>query len=463
MAIESAKPVIFISHKHSDRKIAETIAQFIKNKSAGNARVHLSSSPDFEGPRLGQPINSELRRALGESDLVILVYTDDREDWSWCMWECGVAVDPREEHVTAVVVVQCTADVPKPFADQLRVDARDLDSVQGFVKELLSTTYFFDHRDEPMTGFSPEGREVGDFAAELHGALADVLPTGIGSERSTPTSPFLRVRLSSQAADEIKSNYLAGKREPNEKIVESGALIVEEEGAGALFGMQLGPSSTLGEVLADWQMEDINSGQKPRWFVSLTDQIEAALAGKMRPVPWAVYKAVKGQSDVPFVAGSLQVADGVEFDVYMVPISPRPVPVRERMLPIEQTYYKNAAREPLQEILLASLVKEMGAQEVTRLPILDGKKAKSIVHRATINEYLADRAINEGSVEECTLADLLADDADALDNSYVAVPPDATIEEAMALMNGEASAQDVFVIEDGLVVGWITNIMFIEG
>jgi len=462
MAIESAKPVVFISHKHSDRQIAETIAQFVKNKSAGNARVHLSSSPDFEGPRFGQPINSELTRALGESDLVILVYTDDREDWSWCMWECGVAVDPTEKHVTAVVVVQCTEDVPKPFAYQLRVDARVLDSVQGFVKALLSTTQFFAHRDEPMTGFAPEGKEVRDFAAELHGALADVIPTGNAANQSTPTSPFLRVRLSSQAAEEIKSNYLAGTGEPNEKIVESG-LIVEEEGAGALFGMLLGPSSTLGDVLADWQTEEGNSGQEARWFVSLTDQIEAALAGKMRPVTWAAYRAVKGQTDVPFVAGSLQRADGVEFDVYMVPISPRPVPVRERMLPIEQTYYKNAAVEPLQEILLASLVKEMGKQNVTRLPILDGKSAMSIVHRATINEYLADRAINAGSVEKCTLADLLAEDADALNKSYVAVPPDATIDEALAALNGEAGAQDVFVIEDGLVVGWITNVMFIEG
>ena len=73
-----------------------------------------------------------------------------------------------------------------------------------------------------------------------------------------------------------------------------------------------------------------------------------------------------------------RLADGGEFEVYMVPISPRPVPVRERMLPIEQTYYKNAAKEPLEEILLASLVKEMGTRDVTRLPILDGKAARSI-------------------------------------------------------------------------------------
>ena len=52
------------------------------------------------------------------------------------------------------------------FADQLRVDARDIDSVQAFVKALLSTTYFFARRDEPMTEFAPEGSEVRDFAAE---------------------------------------------------------------------------------------------------------------------------------------------------------------------------------------------------------------------------------------------------------------------------------------------------------
>jgi hypothetical protein len=218
----------------------------------------------------------------------------------------------------------------------------------------------------------------------------------------------------------------------------------------------------LGDVLADWRREDVNSGQEARWFEALTDQIEAALVGRLRPVKWAAYQAVKGQADVPFVAGSRQVADGVEFDVYMVPISPRPIPVRERMLPIEQTYYKNAAKEALQEVLLASLVKEMGTRDVTRLPILDGKSAKSIVHRATINEYLADREITVGTVEGLTLADLLADNADALDNSYVEVSPDATMEEARDAMSAQPGCQDVFVTENGAVIGWLTNVMFIE-
>lgn len=84
------------------------------------------------------------------------------------------------------------------------------------------------------------------------------------------------------------------------------------------------------------------------------------------------------------------------------------------------------------------------------------------MHRATINEYLADRAINAGTIEGLTLADLLADNAETLDHSYVEVPPDATIEEAMDAMSGREGCQDVFVTVSGVVVGWITNVMFID-
>ena len=40
-----ADPLVFISHKHSDRDIAETIARFVREKTGGRVRVHLSSSP----------------------------------------------------------------------------------------------------------------------------------------------------------------------------------------------------------------------------------------------------------------------------------------------------------------------------------------------------------------------------------------------------------------------------------
>ena len=98
----STEPLVFISHKHSDQRIAETIARFLRTRSGGQFRVHLSSSPNFEGPRLGQPLNNELKRALAAAETVILVFTTDTEDWSYCMRECGVATDPRDEHPTSI-------------------------------------------------------------------------------------------------------------------------------------------------------------------------------------------------------------------------------------------------------------------------------------------------------------------------------------------------------------------------
>ena len=458
----STEPMVFVSHKHSDREIAETIARFVKTRSAGKVRVHLSSSPDFEGPRFGQPLNTELKRALAKTELVILVYTTDSEDWSYCMWECGVAVDPNDEFPTSVVVVQCTADEPKPFGDQLRVDARDLDSVHAFVKSLLTSTDFFMQQDAPITGFAPEESDLREFATELHAKLADVLPSGAGADRSTPTAPYLRVRLDDHAAEALRTAYLAGEEEQCLKILESEAVIAEEVGASTLFGMRLGPESTLGDVLAGWRDGD-TTGQEARWFSALAEQIEAALVGKLRTAKWAPYQTTKGRADVPYVAASRRIATGVEFDVYMVPIAPRPVPVKERMLSMDHVYYKDSSAEPLEKILLAALVREMNDRKATRLPILDGQAPRTIVHKATINEFLANRAVETGTVEGLTLTDLLDEHIEALKGSYVEVPPDATIEDAMVAMNAVPGCQDVYVTQDGAVIGWLTNVMFIQG
>ena len=45
--------LIFISHKQRDHDIAVVLANFIKNKSQGQTKGHLSFEPDFEGPRIG--------------------------------------------------------------------------------------------------------------------------------------------------------------------------------------------------------------------------------------------------------------------------------------------------------------------------------------------------------------------------------------------------------------------------
>lgn len=454
-------PLVFISHKHSDRDIAETIARFVRTSSAGKVRVHLSSSPNFEGPRLGQPLNTELKHALAEAEAVVLVFTSETEDWSYCMWECGVATNPRDERPTSVVVVQCTGDEPKPYGDQLRVDARDLDSVHLFVKSLLTTTDVFINRTDPVTGFAPEGLEVSQLAATLHADLAKVLPTGGKNGQSTPASPYIRVYLSDSTAKELRTFYLDDATDECLRLLESRATVVADDlGAENLFGMVLAPETTLGDLLAGWQ-EDCGERVEPRWFWALAEQIEATLVGKVRPVKFAPYRSTTGRSDVPYVAAMRKSLTGIEFDVYFVPFAPRPVPVKDKMIPIDQMYYKDESAGALDEVLLLDLVRQMGERHASRLPILDHGRPLAVVHKATINEFLV-QAMASADVSALTLQGLLDAHADALEGSYAEVEPDATVEEAMAAMTSKPGCQDVVVTRSGEVVGWLPNVLFIE-
>ena len=105
---------LFISHKHFDRQIAEVLGRFIEERSAARIKVYLSSSPDFPGPRFGKALNAQLRDALWRTELLILVYTSADQDWSYCMWECGMAAHPHGPNTT-LIVFQCGPDIPGPF------------------------------------------------------------------------------------------------------------------------------------------------------------------------------------------------------------------------------------------------------------------------------------------------------------------------------------------------------------
>ena len=79
------KPVLFISHRHEDRAIADVLRKFIQSRTGGRVTVFQSSSPDAEGPKQGQNVNQELRRALWHASVLVLIYTTRDQDWSYCM------------------------------------------------------------------------------------------------------------------------------------------------------------------------------------------------------------------------------------------------------------------------------------------------------------------------------------------------------------------------------------------
>src|SRR6202043_3172076 len=159
------RPSVFVSHRHDDARIADVLRSFIRRVTAGAVDVH-QSSYEGSGPEIGKILSEELGHKLAESEIVLLLYTVADENWSYCMWECGVAFDPRKED-TRIIVLQAGGAVPAPLKDRVRVRLNEEESVRGFVKKFMTDANFFPRLSTAITRFNPDSREVEEAARQL--------------------------------------------------------------------------------------------------------------------------------------------------------------------------------------------------------------------------------------------------------------------------------------------------------
>jgi hypothetical protein len=105
-----------------------------------------------------------------------------------------------------------------------------------------------------------------------------------------------------------------------------------------------------------------------------------------------------------------------------------------------------------------------------RLPILDNDgKGKYVLHRSTIDAFIAPKK-HPPDVDESTLSlkDLLEDSKvkEYLVNSFLPLGPDATLADAKDLLDKNPQCLDILVTQDGskngIVTGWITNVMVLN-
>jgi hypothetical protein len=105
-----------------------------------------------------------------------------------------------------------------------------------------------------------------------------------------------------------------------------------------------------------------------------------------------------------------------------------------------------------------------------RLPILNADgRGKYVLHRSTIDAFVAPKK-HPPDVDETTLSlkDLLEDSKlkEYIVNSYLPLPPDATLADAKDLLDKNPQCLDILVTQDGtkngIVLGWITNVMVLN-
>lgn len=197
------KPVLFISHRHDDRAIADALRRFIEARTGGRVRVFQSSSASAKSPKQGENLTEELRDALWHASVVVPIYTTRDQDWSYCMWECGVAQLP-EPSSTKTVVLQCADQFPMVFADQVRVGVRNEQHIEKFVNDLLTEPDYFSRLGRAVTDFNAGTEPVHEAAHELYRALGDVLPASDDVGEEWASYPQLTMELTDKHMERIR-------------------------------------------------------------------------------------------------------------------------------------------------------------------------------------------------------------------------------------------------------------------
>lgn len=459
------KPYFFISHKHADADIARALADFVRDVGQANVDIHLSSASEFEGPRVAREVNDELRQALARTQVLFLVYTDERHDWSYCMWECGVATDPNDTTRTNVVVIQCGAEAPVVYGSTLRVDATSPESVEAFVSQLCTSSSFIPQRDEPLTGYDVREQRLKELAQRLYSDLEGPIQRHRREIAEQVTSPFVKIELAGAIVDEIRDADPTEREERAMRALLEQARIESSQRADGLFNVAIGPETPFSR-LAGHEVR-AGSASMPPWLQSVVRQVVAAIRQEFLPVAWAPFEADGGRLHLPFVSSYSVPGDGAScsFNIAFMRVRSPAILAGDRMITMENVVCIRLADVDVTALRLSEVL----TGNKTRIPILSPEgRAHMIAHRSMIVEFIAARSFAGADTSSLTLSDLLDDDemAQMFSSTFGTVGPDATLDDARAAMSQVPGCQDVFVTTDGTrdseVIGWLTNTMFVQ-
>jgi len=468
MANLQEKPLLFISHKHADSQIASKLANFIRFSSQNRVKVYLSSDPAYIHPEYGRSLNNELRSALGEADALILIFTSEDQDWSYCMWECGVATDPKTAP-TNIYVIQCGDGIPKPFADIVRINAREPNDLRRFTNFLLRDQKFFPRRGEAIAP-DIEKQDCDTLADKLLQDLREVIPEGL-SEKWSPW-PYLRIELAQEQVTRIEqANADEQLRLSLEILAEHGVVVESTPLTPQLFGMAyFQPRSRFKDLLQMWKNKYPDA--EPQWFTSCCEQFRDGVSRGRSVIREAHLKEVDGDREYTPVLSRIRRIPSrrmVELDIYFYYLTdPRGVSVITIMSPNGSFFTKNLGQFRAEMIKLDKLIEEMESLGKNRVPLVNGEGCPLyIVHRSMIDQYIAKQAMKGLVVTDLTLADLLGDDAmkTMFETTFIVVSERASMAEAKSAMLSVPDCRDVFVTASGTkdepLLGWITNVRLV--
>lgn len=313
-------PQVFLSHRHSDKKIADLVRQWIEQTTACRVKV-FQSSGYAHGPKIGKSLSQELRDSLWQTDVLLLVYTLPDLDWSYCMWECGVATDPSSPD-TRVVVLQFSDEGPAVFDDQVRINARSKESLLQFASQFLTDRDFFPRGIGAITGFTAESTQLQVAGTTLFESLSSIPPTKHEKVEEWPAWPYIRLRLSLDTTKEIAEMPLASARG---RLLDETKIVYSDSVACSVLGVRkIAPESSLNELSRSWSARE--PSQNSAWIDSILSQLHLAAKWEFTSLDWSMLKGKRtnaGEWFSPVLAWVRRIPyhNCMEFDLYFLPFT----------------------------------------------------------------------------------------------------------------------------------------------
>lgn len=313
-------PLIFISHRHADKPIADVLNRHFQRWQVRSGAIFQSSSPR-QGLSPGDHLTSELCAWLKKANLLIFVYTFADEDWSYCLWECGVATDPDKLR-TRIVVFKCADELPRMYQDHLAVEL-DKESIWRFVYSFFKDTRFFaatNSGSTPDAFFSDIHDDVlATYADHLYLELQEVLRGRQSTKPRVHRLDFMRVSLLPE--DVVKVRQLAEDRSAHE-VIQNGLRITSDVSGLALlvFGyQQYEDGAKLSGLIKRWS--EAHPGVDKSWIEDFCNEICYCLSNRPPHVTESSFRSVQehpGGLVRPIITSYMQRPDGsYEFDVYL--------------------------------------------------------------------------------------------------------------------------------------------------
>ena len=257
---------VFVSHKHDDHALAETVKTTLEGLS-GRIECFVSGS-DLSA---GSDWNAEIRSQLAKSHLLILLFTEPSRNWDWCLYEAGLFTSLGAEDHSVVCLHRPQNALPRPLKNLQGVPVEAV-PLRQFLSQLCKETWRV-AKEWRLGALVPRVPQKsieaasGDIIKAFSPKIIEALPDA--GKEDLIYHPCHRLVLDLGSIEKIEAGI------PRE------ALVVEGDGATSNFTLTLFDLAC-GRLARTWgDLVDAVGGGDTTWLTDLDQHFVAALHEKL--------------------------------------------------------------------------------------------------------------------------------------------------------------------------------------